>query len=324
METTKFNKVLNVAIIGAGNIAKAMHLPNFQKLDSFYNIYSVADKIGSNAKSVGEEYGTSYVTTDYKEVLKDKDVDMVCISTRHDLHAQIAINAAKAGKAVFVEKPMAMNKEEMERLVEVLEQTKIPFMVGFNRRFSPYAKKIKEIVDNRINPMIINYRMNAGFISKEHWVQTKEGGGRNIGEACHIYDLFNFFTESEVKSISAFSINPKTEQYLKNDNFVATIKYKDGSVCNLIYTALGTKEVPKEQMEMYIDGKIIQLNDYKKLEIFGMKEKGIKTKSQQKGHYEELYEFAKSIKEKDGYPIPLWQLIQATEISFEVEKKIWI
>jgi len=171
--------------------------------------------------------------------------------------------------------------------------------------------------------MIINYRMNAGFIPQGHWVHTEEGGGRNIGEACHIYDLFNFFTESEVESISTFAIEPKTEQYAKNDNFVASIKYKDGSICDLTYTALGAGEFSKEQMEIYVDGKIIRLDDYKKLEIFGgTKSYELKTKNQDKGHYEELIEFAKSIREGNGYPIPLWQLIQATEISFDVEEKL--
>ena len=148
---------------------------------------------------------------------------MVIIATRHNLHAQMAIEAAKAGKTIFLEKPMALNKEELNELVKVLEKTKVPFMIGFNRRFSPYAQKIKELVKNRANPMVINYRMNAGFISKEYWVHTMEGGGRNIGEACHIYDLFNFFTEREVESISAISITPNTEQYSRNDNFVTTI-----------------------------------------------------------------------------------------------------
>jgi predicted dehydrogenase len=167
--------------------------------------------------------------------------------------------------------------------------------------------------------MIIDYRMNAGFISKDHWVQGEEGGGRNIGEACHIYDLFNYFTDSEVESISAHSIDPANEQYLRNDNFVAAIKYKDGSVCNLIYTALGSKDVSKEQMEIYVDGKIIQMDDYKRLRIYGISSKGLETKISEKGQFEEMKGFAQSIKDGDGYPIPLWQMVQATEISFEVE-----
>lgn len=314
---------INVGLVGAGSFAKEMHLPNLQKLNNIYNIYAIADKIGSSAKAVSKQYGIFYTTTDFKEMLLDKNLDMVIITTRHNLHSKIAIEAAKAGKFVFVEKPMATNIKELKELVNILEGTKVPFTVGFNRRFSPFAKRIKEIVENRVNPMIINYRMNAGFIPKEHWVHSEEGGGRNIGEACHIYDLFNFFTESEVESISAFAVDPKTEQYLRNDNFIATIKYKDGSVCNLIYTALGSKEISKEQMEIYVDGKIIYLNDYKELKIFGgAKNHELRTNSQNKGHYEELVEFTRSIKEGNGYPIPLWQLIQATEISFTVEEKL--
>jgi len=313
---------INVALIGAGGFAKGTHLPNLKRSNSLYNIYGISDKDGNNAKSIAKEYGASYATTDFKEVLKDKDVNMLIIATRHNLHAQMAAEAAEAGKAIFLEKPMALNREELNKLVAVLEKTKVPFMVGFNRRFSPYVKRIKEVIKNRQNPMIINYRENAGFMPKDHWVHTEEGGGRNIGEACHIYDLFNFLTESEVESISVSSIVPKTEQYSGNDNFVTTIKYRDGSVCNLVYTALGTRKVPKEKMEIYVDGKILHLNDYKKLEIFGTRVEKMGTKIQSKGHYEEMIEFAKSIKEGDGYPIPLWQLIQATQISFQVEENI--
>lgn len=313
---------LNIALVGAGSFAKEIHLPNLHRSSNIYSIYAIVSKTGSNAKATSQQYNASYATTDFKEILLDKNVDIVIITTRHNLHAQMAIEAVKSGKAVFLEKPMALNRKELRKLVQVLEETKVPFMVGFNRRFSPYAQRIKELIKNRLNPMIINYRMNAGFIPKAHWVHGEEGGGRNIGEACHIYDLFNFFTESEVDSISAFSIDPKTEEYAKNDNFVATIKYKDGSVCALIYTALRIAEVSKEQMDIYVDGKIIRLDNYSKLEVFGAKIKRMETKVQEKGQYEELIEFARSIREGNGYPIALWQLIQATEISFEVEELI--
>jgi len=305
---------INVGIIGAGSFTREVHLPNLEKLEDFYNIGAICCKSGNNAKSLAEKFNAVYATTDYMEILKNKDIDMVLISTRHNLHSKIAIDAAKAGKAIFLEKPMALNDEELNKLTDILEKTRVPFMVGFNRRFSPFALKIKEIISNRVNPIVVNYVMNAGFIPKESWVQTEEGGGRNIGEACHIYDLFNFFTDSEVSEIK--------EQYISNDNFVATIKYKDGSVCNLVYTALGSKKAPKEKMEIYFDNKIIFLNDYKELSFFGISEKNIKTYIQDKGHFNELNKFAEAIKENSNYIIPLWQLIQATEISFEVEKQI--
>ncbi len=310
---------ISVAIIGAGGFAKSMHLPNLQKMENLFHVHAIASKTGTNAKAIALQYSASYATTDYQEILRDKDVDLVMIATRHDLHARMAVDAAKAGKAVFVEKPMALTKEKLDELVHALEETKVPFLVGFNRRFSPHVSRIKEFTDKRLNPLIINYRMNAGFIPPDHWVQTAEGGGRNIGEACHIYDLFNCLTGSEVENVSACSISPKTGQYLRNDNFSATVKYKDGSVCNLIYTALGSKDVSKEQMDVYVDGKIITMDDYKKVTVFGSRTKGLDTSVPEKGQLEELREFAASIKNGDGYPIPLWQLIQATEIALAVE-----
>lgn len=313
---------ISVALIGAGGFAKGMHLPNLQRMDKLYTLHAVASKTGTNAKAIAPQYGASYAATDYREILRDPDVDLVMIATRHDLHARMAIDAAKAGKAVFVEKPMALRKEELDELVRVLEETKVPFLVGFNRRFSPYAKKIRELTDRRMNPMIINYRMNAGFIPADNWIQTAEGGGRNIGEACHLYDLFNYFTGSEPESVSASSITPKTGQYLRTDNFTATVKYKDGSVCNLVYTALGSKDVSKEQMDIYVDGKVLRMDDYRKLTIHGAGSRGIETAIAEKGQFEELREFAESIKSGKGYPIPLWQMVQATEISFEVERML--
>jgi len=313
--------VINVGVIGAGNFTKGMHLPNLQKLNKIYRILAICDKNGSNAEDTAGQYSAGYATTDYKELLKDKNIDMVLITTRHNLHAKIAIDAARSGKAIFVEKPMALSKRELNELVNVLGKKKTPFTVGFNRRFSTFAVRIKDIVRKRVNPMIISYRMNAGYIPREHWVHSVEGGGRNIGEACHIYDLFNYLTESKFISVEAAGIKPATEQFVSNDNFTATIKYEDGSVCSLIYTSLGTKSVPKERMEIYVDNKVIYLDDYKDLKIFGSKEKGLEAKAKDKGHYEELLKFGESIVDNKVL-IPLWQLDQATRISFEVEKQI--
>ncbi len=188
-------------------------MPDLERLNKSYNIYAICCKSGNNAKSFAKQFDAVYATTDYTEILKDKNIDMVLIYTRHNLHAKIAIDAANAGKAIFLEKPMALNVEELSKLVDTLEKTKGPFIVGFNRRFSHFALKIKEIINNRVNPIMVNYIMNAGFIPKDHWVHTEEGGGRNIGETCNIYDLFNYFTNCEVSTVKATSINPKTEQF---------------------------------------------------------------------------------------------------------------
>ena len=314
---------INIGIIGAGSFTQDVHLPNLEKLKDIFNIHAICSKVGGEAESLARQYKAHIATTDYKQILNDENIKLVLVSTRHNLHAKIAVDALKAGKVVFMEKPMALNEDELYELKEMIEKTRIPYMVGFNRRFSPYAVKIKEIIENRINPLLINYRMNAGYVPKEHWVHNEEGGGRNIGEACHIYDLFTFLTESQFVSVGTSSINPKTEFYQSSDNFITTIKYKDGSVCNLIYTSMGNENFPKEQMDMYFDGKMILLNDYKELSFFGINEKNLKSSIQDKGHYNELKVFGRYLKgKKDAEIIPLWQLIGATEISFKVDKQI--
>ncbi len=324
VETAPFRtkkNVIRVGVIGAGGFAKLMHLPNLSKLPELYSIFAICDLDGVNAKNTADKFKANYCTTDYKDILNDQDIDMAIIALPHNLHAKVAMEAARSKKAVFCEKPVALNKDELKELENVLIETKVPYLVGFNRRFSPFAKKIKEVIENRENPLIVQYQMNSGFIPKGHWVQTEAGGGRNIGEACHIYDLFTYFTESQIDKVNAYSINPKREKYSKNDNFTVNLKFKDGSVCNLIYTAIGSEDYSKEQMKIYFDGKIIFLNDYSEMEVFGLKKEKSRIK-QDKGHFNEIKEFAQKIKEGNGFPIPLWQMIQATEISFEVEKQI--
>ena len=175
--------VINVAVIGAGSFAKSVHLPNLQKLSHLYSIRAIVSATGSNAKETAKQFGAAYCSTNYRDVLADDDVDMVLICTRHNLHANLAIEAARAGKAIFLEKPMALNQEELDKLVAVLKETKVPFMVGFNRRFSPAAVRVKAFIQNRQNPIIVNYRVNAGHIPPDHWIHGEEGGGRIIGEA---------------------------------------------------------------------------------------------------------------------------------------------
>ncbi len=338
---SKKKGLLHIAISGCGSFAKGMHLPNLKNLDKQYKVSAIMSRTGSNAKAAARQFGASYATTDFKDILNDIETDAVLISTRHDLHASMAIDAIKARKHVLVEKPMALHKAELTALVSAITDIEITedldsiasflkstpyqprsqYMIGFNRRFSPYIQKAKELTTSRVNPMIINYRMNAGYIPLDHWVHTEEGGGRNIGEACHIYDIFTFLTDSEIESIDAKSIVPNTEQYAKNDNFVATLKYKDGSICCLTYTALGSKKYPKEEMEIYFDEKIIKMNDYKSMEVYGMNLNPIKSKIADKGHLSELRAFNKAIKE-GREAIPLWHQVQATEISFQVEEKL--
>jgi predicted dehydrogenase/threonine dehydrogenase-like Zn-dependent dehydrogenase len=306
---------INVAVIGAGGFAKSVHLPNLQKLSDRYHLRAVVDIIGSNAKATAEQFGADYATTNYRDVLADNSVDMVMITTRHNTHAPIAMAAAQAGKAVLVEKPMALNQGELDALVVVLKETQVPFMVGFNRRFSPAARRAKEIIGERQNPLIILYRMNAGYLPPDHWTQTEEGGGRIIGEGCHIFDLFQYLIGVPVVEVSATAIASQTEHVLAGDNVSVTLRYTDGSVATLLYTALGSLDFSKEYMELYADGKVLALDDYRGLRVHGAAVKGWRASVQDKGHLGELRAFAAYLREPGKPPIELRDLTESTKVS---------
>ncbi|MQY69636.1 MAG: zinc-binding dehydrogenase, partial [Firmicutes bacterium] len=157
---------LNVGLIGAGGFARGMHLPNLQKLANLYSILGICDIDGVNAKNTAKRFKAKYCTTNYKDILKDEEIDLAMITLPHNLHAKVAIEAAKRGKAIFCEKPIALGERELDELVKTLKETKVPYLVGFNRRFSPFAKRMKELIQKRETPMIIDYQMNAGCSSQ--------------------------------------------------------------------------------------------------------------------------------------------------------------
>ncbi len=316
---------VGLALVGAGGFAKGMHLPNLQKLKEFYDLQAIVSRNGANAIATAKQFNAKYATTDYTDLFKDQQIDALLIATRHVHHAAMSLQALRAGKHVLVEKPLCLTLSELklfQQFFDEIGKSSPVLLVGFNRRFSPYLEQIFNIIKERTNPMIINYRMNAGHIPLDHWVHGEQGGGRNIGEACHIYDLFTFLTQSKVTSVVAHAIEPKTEFYAKNDNFIVTLKFADGSIATLIYTALGHKQFPKEKMEIFVDGKVLHLDDYKSLEITGLKVKSKRHQLPQKGQAEELKAFAQTILKGGDWPIPLWQIFQSSEISFAVESQL--
>jgi predicted dehydrogenase/threonine dehydrogenase-like Zn-dependent dehydrogenase len=315
---------LRVALVGAGGFAKGTHLPNLRSLAEEYQLHAVVSRTGHNAAATATQFGAAYATTEFHRVLADPEVDLVLITTRHNLHATQALEALRAGKHVLVEKPLALSQPELDSITGFFESrpddAATPVLLtGFNRRFSVYARRIVELIRDRSNPVILNYRMNAGHLPADHWVHSEEGGGRNRGEACHIYDLFTYITGSRVTAVQAHSIIPQTGFYSAADNFVATMTFEDGSVATLTYTALGSRDYPKEQMEVFVEGKVLHLDDYRKLSVTGARTKGVSTSTMEKGQKEELKALARAIREGGEWPIPLWQQAQATEIALAVE-----
>ena len=309
---------INVALIGTGAFAKGMHLPNLKKLSDKYSIHAVLSKKGYKAKEISRQYAANYATTDFNDIIEDEDIDLVLISTRHDSHFEFTMKALEAGKNVFVEKPLCVNREELDSLKRFFASSNgkpIPFLtVGYNRRFSPYAEEIKTHTSQRINPLFITYRMNAGFAAPDHWVH--ESGGRIVGEACHIIDLMTYFTESKIKSVSCEHLTPRNEKYLTDDNKSIVLKYEDGSVCNIQYFAVGSNQLSKEYMEVHFDGKSLVMDDYKSLKGYGLKLKEITSENSKKGHLEEMRVVADFLKNNtDKLPIEIWDLLQTTEVA---------
>ena len=319
----KGDNKIKVALVGAGNFAAATHLPNLMGLKNRVALHCVMSRSGANARAIAGQFGASYATTEFEQVLGDPAIDLVIIATRHNLHGSMVLSALRAGKNVFVEKPLTLNPDDLGEIERFYQNNNAPLlMTGYNRRFSPLMKRVKQILKHRTTPIIVNYRMNAGYVAPDHWVHSAEGGGRNLGEACHIYDIFNFLTESRAMMIDAISISPPSKQYGKNENFVASIAYQDGSVGTLTYTALGSKAHPKEAMEIFVDGKVLSMIEYKSLTIAGTKAGGWKSMTQQKGHREELEALSDCLLQSAEWPISLNEQLEAARIAFEIEKQI--
>ncbi|MDW7972580.1 MAG: bi-domain-containing oxidoreductase [Thermodesulfovibrio sp.] len=318
--STVNKEVINVALIGVGSFALGTHLPNLKKLSDKYKLYAVMSRDGLKSKTFGSLYGANYATTNYSQILEDKNIDLVLICTRHDSHAMLTLEALRAGKHVFVEKPLATNYEELNQIKKFYEEgtdNKPLLFVGFNRRFSRYLSEIKKHTERRINPLFIIYRVNAGYFPPDSWVH--EAGGRIVGEVCHFIDTITYLTNSRIEKISFESLTPKNSAYLEDDNKAIILKYSDGSIGCIQYFATGNKELPKEYMEVHFDGKSIVLDDYKKLKGYGLKIKEIETSHSDKGHIEELITLYNSLKSSNkGWPIEFWDIIQTTEATLRI------
>jgi len=309
----------NIGIIGAGNFTSATILPKLNKLNA--NIEYIASGGGLTAKTLAKKYSISNATTDYSAILNDESVDLVLITTRHNLHAQMTQEAIKAGKHVFVEKPLALNQQELDNIIETYNNTNektdkpISITVGFNRRFAPLAQKMKQLIGSGETPVNITATMNAGYIPPEMWVHDPEiGGGRIIGEACHFIDLCTYLTGSKVKSVSmnAMGINPQEN----TDNASILLKYENGSNAVINYFANGSKAYSKERLEVYSQQRTLVMDNWRKLKGYGFK--GFKSKStpQDKGHYNQFKNLLQFI-QKGGEPIiPFDEIVNTTKASF--------
>lgn len=298
--------VIRLGIIGAGDFIKSVHLPNLEKISDQFQIEGIASRSGASASAAAEIFGIKTITSNYKVFLEDESIDAVLIGTRHSSHAEIILDALDADKHVFVEKPMCITKQEGVRILDKVVESELVLRVGFNRRFAPCLVKMKKMIGFS-GRRIFTCRVNIGALG-DHWSNTKEEGGRFLGEAVHFFDLCNWFIGETPVVINALTAGEDSQL---NPNVSCQIKYEDGSIAQILYTSLGNKNMPKELYEAFGNGASAKCLDFKSLDSFGGKiSLGFREKGD-KGHLNELSEFAFAVKgqnqtvngadAKDGY-----------------------
>jgi len=307
---------VSIGFIGAGSYAQNHLIPNIPK--SGVVLKGVKTATSASSRSIAERYGFEFCTGEEKDILGNDDINTVFIATRHDSHAAFVLKSLQAGKNVFVEKPLCLSEDELSDIVKAYDSKHL-LMVGYNRRFSPLTKIIKDKFGNTTMSMI--YRVNAGNIPADSWIQDMEiGGGRILGEVCHFVDYLTYINGSLPISVYATVMCDPAHM---NDVLNVSLTYQNGSIGTISYFANGSKYLPKEYVEIYAHGSTAIINDYKELTIFGSgKPYSKKLLVQDKGQKEEVACFIESIKKGKPAPIPFEEIISDAEVCFAVLKSI--
>jgi predicted dehydrogenase/threonine dehydrogenase-like Zn-dependent dehydrogenase len=312
---------VKLGVLGAGLYANATLLPVI-KSNKDFELIGVASSGGLHAQHSGKKFGFQYATSSEDEIINDPNINTIAILTRHDSHADLVIKSLKAGKHVFVEKPLAINSTQLLAISKQLKANSQSLMtVGFNRRFSPLAQQLKSSIGNRQSAIYAHYRVNAGYLPLNHWTQDPNlGGGRIIGEACHFIDLISFLVGAPPVSVTAHAL-PDNGKY-REDNVSMTLTFPDGSIGVVDYLANGDKSHPKERLEVFCDGMIAVLDDYVSLTTVKDGKKKVENHAQDKGWKNEMQAFAQAIREGGESPIPYEQIIGVTKSTFAAVESI--
>ena len=277
-----------IGLIGAGNFTGAILLPALKVAGA--NLKTIASAGGLNATLLAKKFGIDQSTTDYRQILDDPAIDLCVIATRHDSHARLTIDALRAGKHVFVEKPLAIYADELVGIIDAQQASGRLVMVGFNRRFSPHAQKMKALLGGPRSgevPMNVVMTVNAGAVPADSWVHHRAvGGGRLLGEGCHFVDLITFLTGSRVVSVclNAMGRNPTDT----TDCASLLLRYENGSTGVVNYFANGNKAYAKERVEVYSQGRTLVLDNFRKLTGYGFRGFSSLSERQDKGHTEQI------------------------------------
>jgi predicted dehydrogenase/threonine dehydrogenase-like Zn-dependent dehydrogenase len=309
------NRAPTVSVIGSGNYAGAVLIPAFKSAGA--RLAQIASSGGASSVHLGRKFGFAHATTDSKALLADAGTDVVAISTRHDTHAGYVIDALAAGKHVFVEKPLALTHGELDRIAAACAAApKQLLMVGFNRRFAPQVQKIHALLAGAPGPKAFVIAVNAGAIPGNHWTQDVEvGGGRLLGEGCHFVDLLRFLAGAPISSHQVTAMDGANR-----DTVTVSLRFTDGSIGTVHYLANGSKAFPKERLEVFAAGRVLQLYNFRKLTSFGWPGFGkLNLWKQDKGQAGCTRAFLDAVRTGGTSPIPLDELLEVSHVSIDIE-----
>jgi predicted dehydrogenase len=309
---------VGVGVIGAGGFGQSVLLPALKAAGSCENV-AIASASGASAQRIGKAYGFRTATSSATQVIEDPGVHSVFVLTRHDLHASLVAQALRAGKHVFCEKPLALCESELAEIESAHADSAGGVMVGFNRRFAPLVRQLSGHFEDRSHPLMMQYRINAGFIPYDHWVHDPvEGGGRILGEACHFVDLLQCIAGSPPVRVSAEAIAGDS-RFRSEDNVAVSLRFADGSVGSILYCATGDPSISKERLEVYGEGRTAILDDFRSLELASdRRSQTTRAANQDKGFNEETSLFVKAVHAGSPMPIPFEQLTATTRATFAI------
>jgi polar amino acid transport system substrate-binding protein len=306
---------VGLALVGAGNFAQSMLLPHFKDHQNVRRRI-VVDASGLTARFVAERARFERCGSEAQPAFEDEDVRLVVIASRHSSHADLVIRGLQAGKAVFVEKPLALTSDQLDQVIAAYPPSGF-VMVGFNRRFAPLLKTLREFMDGAAEPQLAVYRINAGYVPRTHWTQDPiEGGGRVIGEVCHFVDLMMHVIGKPIVQIHAAAL-PDGGRYTR-DNVTVMLRFSDGSAGTIIYTANGDRRLEKERLEVFGGGRSAVIEDFRRLSLYSGGKCTATKSSPDKGHRAEIMALVNAVHQGRPSPVPFEESVLATRATFAI------
>lgn len=307
------NSIKKIGFIGSGNYAQSFLLPNLKNKN--VDLKTLVSRNPVSASHLSKKFGVKNVSCSVSDIIEDVEIDTVFIATNHNSHAQLVLECLKKNKNVYVEKPLCLSNKELNSIIKEYKLSKSRLIVGFNRRFAPYYELSKSLLSVSDSPSVINIMINAGVVSKEHWVNDSSiGGGRIIGEMCHFLDLLVYLTNSLI-----ISINTNFLLHASGKNVFVTLKLGNGSIGNIHYITNGDRGFPKERVEIYQTEKIIKINNFKSIQFYGFKNRSFKFSFiQNKGVKNMIGSFLNN-KNHNQFPT-MEELINVSKVSFAIDQ----